>query len=42
MKKTQETPRKKDNTKKAVLHLAFELSNSGWKLAFSDNNICST
>jgi transposase len=36
MKKTQETPRKKDSTKVAVLHLAFELSNTKWKLAFSD------
>ncbi len=42
MKKTQETLRREDNTKQAVLHLAFELSNSGWKLAFSNNNICST
>jgi transposase len=36
MKKTQETPRKKDTTKEAVLHVAFELSNTKWKLAFSD------
>ena len=36
MKKTQETPRKKDTTKQAVLHLAFELSDITWKLAFSD------
>jgi hypothetical protein len=26
MKKTQETPRKKDNTKEMVLYMAFELS----------------
>ena len=36
MKKTQETPRNKDNTKQAVLHMAFELSDTKWKLAFSD------
>jgi hypothetical protein len=30
MKKTQETPRKKDSTKEAVLHLGFELSNTGF------------
>ena len=38
MKKTQETPRKKDTTREAILHLAFELSDSTWKLAFSDSN----
>ncbi len=42
MIKTQETLRKKDSTKVAVLHLAFELSDTKWKLAFSDNKICST
>ncbi|MGB7062866.1 MAG: IS110 family transposase [Candidatus Zixiibacteriota bacterium] len=36
MKKTQETLRREDSTKEAVLHLAFELSNTKWKLAFSD------
>jgi transposase len=36
MKKTQETLRREDSTKEAVLHLAFELSNRKWKLAFSD------
>ncbi len=36
MKKTQETPRKKDSTKEMVLHMAFELSDTKWKLAFSD------
>jgi len=38
MKKTQETLRKDVNTKAAVLHVAFELSNSKWKLGFSDGN----
>ena len=38
MKKTQETPRKKDNTKEVALPLAFELSDTKWKLAFSDCN----
>ena len=36
MKKTKETTTKEDSTKKAVLHLAFELSDTKWKLAFSD------
>ncbi len=36
MKKTQETLRKDDPTKQAVLYTAFELSNKTWKLAFSD------
>jgi len=36
MKKTQETLRREDSTKQAVLHLAFELSDTKWKLAFSD------
>lgn len=36
MKMIQETPRKKDSTKQAVLHMAFELSDTKWKLAFSD------
>ena len=38
MKKTQETLKKDVNTKVAVLHVAFELSNSKWKLGFSDGN----
>ena len=38
MKKTQETLRKNVSTKAAVLHVAFELSNSKWKLGFSDGN----
>jgi len=38
MKKTQETLRKHVSTKTAVLHVAFELSNSKWKLGFSDGN----
>lgn len=38
MKMTQKTPVTKDNTKEAVLYTAFELSNTKWKLAFSDGN----
>ena len=38
MKKTQETLRIKDTIKEFVLYIAFELSNSKWKLAFSDGN----
>jgi hypothetical protein len=38
MKKTQETLRIKDTIKEAVLYIAFELSNSKWKLAFSDGS----
>jgi transposase len=38
MKKTQETLKKDGSTKTAVLHVAFELSNSKWKLGFSDGN----
>ena len=38
MKKTQETLRNKDSIKEAVLYIAFELSNSKWKLAFSDGS----
>jgi len=38
MKKTQETLKKDVSTKAAVLHVAFELSNSKWKLGFSDGN----
>ena len=38
MKKTQETLKKNDTTKQAVLYTAFELSNNKWKLAFSDGN----
>ena len=36
MKTTKETLQRKDNTKEEVLHLAFELSNTKWKLASSD------
>ena len=36
MKKTKETLVKESSRKEEVLHLAFELSNSKWKLAFSD------
>jgi transposase len=38
MKKTQETLQLKDTIKAAVLYIAFELSNSKWKLAFSDGS----
>ena len=38
MKKTQETLRKEVSTKAVVLNLAFELSDSKWKLGFSDAN----
>ena len=38
MKKTEETLRKKNTTKEQLLHVAFELSNSKWKLGFSDGN----
>ena len=36
MKKTQETLGTKDNTKTAVLYIAFELSHREWKLALSN------
>jgi transposase len=38
MKKTKGTLRREDNTKVAVMHLAFELSQNIWKLGFSDGN----
>jgi transposase len=38
MKKTQETLQLKDTQKAAKLYIAFELSNSKWKLAFSDGS----
>jgi len=38
MKKSQETLRLKDTIKAAILYIAFELSNSKWKLAFSDGS----
>jgi transposase len=38
MKKTQKTLRREIITKETTLHLAFELSNSKWKLGFSDGN----
>ena len=38
MKKTQETLRIKDTIKAAILYIAFELSSSKWKLAFSDES----
>jgi transposase len=38
MKKTQATPRKDNSTKQASLYMAFELSNTKWKLAFSAGN----
>ena len=36
MKKSQETLRNKDTIIGAIMYIAFELSNSKWKLAFSD------
>jgi transposase len=36
MEKTKGTPRKNGSTREAVLHVAFELSKSTWKLGFSD------
>ena len=38
MRKTQATPRKKNSTERASLYMAFELSNTKWKLAFSAGN----
>jgi transposase len=38
MKKTQETLRITDSINEAILYIAFELSNSQWKLAFSDGS----
>ena len=38
MRKTQETLRIKDSIKEVILYIAFELSNSKWKLAFSDGS----
>ncbi len=38
MKKSQKTLQLKDTIKAAVLYIAFELSNSKWKLAFSDGS----
>jgi transposase len=38
MKKTQETLKQDVTTNAVVMHLAFELSNSNWKLGFSDGN----
>ena len=38
MKKTQRTQRMNNNTRETVLHLAFELSNTKWKIAFSDES----
>ena len=38
MKKAVETPNKKDSTKETVLHLAFEPSESKWRMAFSDRD----
>lgn len=38
MKIAQETPSAINNTKEAFLYTAFELSNTKWKLAFSDGN----
>ena len=38
MKKTQKTLRNEDTIKESILYIAFELSNSKWKLAFSDGD----
>ena len=38
MKKAQKTLRNEDTIKESILYIAFELSNSKWKLAFSDGN----
>ena len=38
MRKKQETLRLKDTIKAVILYIAFELSNSKWKLAFSDGS----
>ena len=38
MKKAQKTLRREIITKETTLHMAFELSNSKWKLGFSDGN----
>jgi transposase len=38
MKKTQKTLRNEDTIKESILYIAFELSNSKWKLALSDGN----
>jgi len=38
MKTTQQTLRIRDTIKEAVLYIAFELSNSKWKLAFCDGS----
>ena len=38
MKKTKGTLSKNDTKKETVLHLAFELSETKWKLGFSDGN----
>ena len=38
MKMAQETLSAINNTKESVLYTAFELSNTKWKLAFSDGN----
>ena len=36
MEKTKGTPRENGSTREAVLHVAFELSKSNWKLGFSE------
>jgi transposase len=36
MRQTQETLRQENTTSDSVLYIAFELSNSTWKLAFGD------
>ena len=38
MNQIQATQSREDSTEKAVLYIAFELSNRRWKLAFSDGS----
>jgi len=38
MKKTQETLKREDTTKEAIMYTAFELSDKKWKLAFSNGS----
>ena len=38
MRQTQETLRQENTTSQSTMYIAFELSNTTWKLAFSDGN----
>ena len=38
MKKTQETHKREDSTKEAIMYTGFELSDKKWKLAFSNGS----